>query len=155
MEPIDDLDYQIILLLGEDGRMPSAEMARRLEQPVRTIGYRLQRMQDQGTIQICPIVNPTAFGYKILADVLIETEAGKVLEVAEAAAELPQVSYVACAAGDRDVSVQVVAPTVDDLYRFITDTLHNIPGVRRTQTVLLPIKLKDVYEWQPPNPYRE
>ena len=152
METIDSLDYEIILLLAEDGRMTCTEMSRRLNQPARTIRYRLDRLLESHTLQVRPIVNPIAFGYTILADVLIETEAGRVLEVATAVSRLDEVSYVACATGDRDVSVQVLARSVDALYQFITDQLHPIPGVRRTQTVLLPIKLKDIYQWQPPNP---
>jgi len=155
MQTADHLDHQIIHLLNEDGRMASAEIARRLGQPARTIRYRLDRLFKNDIMQVCPILTPAAFGYEILADVLIETEAGQVLNVAQAAAALPQVSYVACATGDRDVSAQVVAATVDGLYRFITDVLHAIPGVRRTQTVLLPVKLKDIYQWLPPDPFAD
>jgi DNA-binding Lrp family transcriptional regulator len=153
MDVLDPLDYQIIELLAVDGRIPSAEIARRLHQPARTIRYRLERLLQNGILQIRPVINPAAFGYTILADVLIETEVGRVLEVATAVAQLNPVSYVACATGDRDVSIQVLAASVDALYQFITDQLHTVPGVRRTQTVLLPVKLKDVYQWQPPNPY--
>ncbi len=147
---MDSLDYQLLELLFEDGRMSSAEIARRLTQPVRTIRYRLDRLLQGGSVQIKPILNPADFGYEILADVLIETETGRVMQVAQTIARFPEVSYVACATGDRDVSAQVVARTVESLYQFITDVLHAVPGVRRTQTVLLPHKLKDVYEWQPP-----
>jgi Lrp/AsnC family transcriptional regulator, regulator for asnA, asnC and gidA len=147
---MDELDHEIIRLLQEDGRMQSAEMGRRLQQPVRTIRYRLKRLLENKTIKICTVVDPVQFGYNILADVLIETEAGEVFNVAKAAAALEEVSYVACATGDRDVSVQVLAPDIDQLYQFITNVLHKISGVRRTQTFLLPLKLKDVYSWYPP-----
>lgn len=150
---MDRLDHQLLELLFEDGRMSSAEMARRLGQPVRTIRYRLDRLLRDGSVQVRPIMNPVDFGYEILADVLIETETGRVMQVAQTIATLPEVSYVACATGDRDVSVQVVARTVESLYQFITDVLHAVPGVRRTQTVLLPHKLKDVYDWRPPGPH--
>lgn len=153
MDTIDALDYDMIALLAEDGRMSCTEMSRRLNQPARTIRYRLDRLLANNTIRVRPIINPAAFGYTILADVLIETEAGRVWEVATAVSQLEEVSYVACATGDRDVSIQVLAHSVDSLYQFITDRLHPIPGVRRTQTVLLPIKLKDIYQWQPPNPF--
>lgn len=153
MDTIDALDHEIIALLAVDGRMPCTEISRRLNQPARTIRYRLDRLLESSAVQVRPIVNPAAFGYTILADVLIETEVGRVLEVATAVSQLDDVSYVACATGDRDVSIQVLARSVDSLYQFITDQLHPIPGVRRTQTILLPIKLKDVYQWQPPNPY--
>ncbi len=149
----DLLDYQIMELLAEDGRMSSAEMARRLDLPVRTVRYRLDRLLKNDVVKVRPIVNPAAFGYAILADVLIETEAGKVFEVANTLSHLDMVSYVACATGDQDVSLQVVAKDVDSLYKFVTDKIHSVTGVRHTKTILLPVKLKDVYQWYPPNPY--
>ncbi|MBE7533382.1 MAG: Lrp/AsnC family transcriptional regulator [Ardenticatenaceae bacterium] len=153
MNILDALDYEIMALLAVDGRMSCTEMSRRLNQPARTIRHRMVRLLAGNVLHVRPIVNPAVFGYTILADVLIETEAGRVWEVATAVSQLNDVSYVACATGDRDVSVQVLARSVDSLYQFVTDKLHPIPGVRRTQTILLPIKLKDVYQWQPPNPY--
>jgi hypothetical protein len=34
---------------------------------------------------------------------------------------------------------------------FITDKLHQVPGLRRTRTVLMLQLLKDTYEWRPPS----
>lgn len=148
---IDNLDHQIIHLLLEDGRMECAAMARRLDVPARTVRYRLNRLLENDVVQVCAVVNPRAFGYRVVADVLIETEAGQTHDVAQATAELEHVSYVACSIGDRDVSIQVFARDTDELYSFVTDVIHNIPGVRRTRTHLLPVTLKDVYHWYPPN----
>lgn len=149
---LDALDRRIIRLLQEDGRMRCSEMARRLDQPERTIRYRLDRLLKNKVIHISAIVEPAAFGYHVLADVLIEADPGRALAVAQAAAELEQVSYAACSTGDRDVSIQVLARDTEDLYHFITEVVHAIPGVQRTETYLLPVKIKDVYQWYPPSP---
>jgi len=149
---LDALDYRIIYLLSEDGRMDCAEMARRLGQSARTIRYRLNRLIKNQVLQVSAIVEPAAFGYTVRADVVIETEPGQVLNVARAAAQLEQVSYAACSTGDRDVSIQVLAHDADELYHFVADVVHNIPGVRRTQTHLLPLRIKDVHQWRPPEP---
>jgi Lrp/AsnC family transcriptional regulator for asnA, asnC and gidA len=131
--------------------MSSAEIARRLgDIPTRTVGYRIVSLVEAGVIAIRAIVNPHRLGYHVLADVLIEVEPGHLRHVAEHAASFEEVSYVAYATGDRDVSVQVLARSNDELFEFVTEKLGTLPGVRRTQTHLLPLKVKDIDTWLPP-----
>ncbi len=151
MNNLDHTDRAIIALLNEDGRMPSAEIARRLrEVPSRTVSHRIDSLIERGIISIKAIVNPPALGYDVLADVFLEVEPGRVRAVADIVASFPQISYVACATGDSDVSVSVRVRNNAELFDFVTDQLSEIPGVRRTQTHLLPIKIKDIDSWLPP-----
>jgi len=148
---IDKIDQAIVDLLLEDGRMSSAEIARRIgDISERSVRYRIDRLIQEGVIRVSAIVNPKAVGLPVLADVFIEVEPGRVLEVARKMAEFAQVSYVACSTGDRDVSIQVYARDNEELYRFVTEVVGNVPGVRKTHTVLLPLILKDVYNWHIP-----
>jgi DNA-binding Lrp family transcriptional regulator len=66
-------------------------------------------------------------------------------------ANLPQVSYAACATGDTDVIISVRARNINELYDFVIETLGKIPGVRHTRTIPLPIKMKSVVRWMPPD----
>ena len=152
MDKLDRIDWEIIALLNKDGRMPSAEIARRLGNvSARTITNRIDALTRKGTINIRAIVNPEKFGYSVLADVFIEVEPGRVREVAERVAEFSQVSYVACATGDTDISISVRARSIEELFNFTTEKLGKIPGVRRTQSYLLPLKIKDLDTWLPPD----
>jgi len=148
---IDHIDRAIIYLLLEDGRMSSAEIARRIgDVSERSVRYRMERLIQEGVIHVTAIVNPKAVDFTVTADVFLEVEPGRVLEVARRMAEFACVSYVACSTGDRDVSIQVYARDNEELYRFVTEVVGNVPGVRKTHTVLLPLILKDVYDWQIP-----
>jgi Lrp/AsnC family transcriptional regulator for asnA, asnC and gidA len=149
---LDRIDREIIRLLNEDGRMSNAEIARRLDGvPPRSISYRVERLIARDIINVKAIVNPLALGYDVLADVLIEVEPGCVRKVADTVARFPQVSYVACATGETDVSVSLRVRSNEELFDFVTEQLGRIPSVRRTQTHLLPVKLKDIDTWLPPN----
>jgi DNA-binding Lrp family transcriptional regulator len=149
---LDKIDRKIIRLLNKDGRMSSAEIARRLGGvPPRTIRHRIEGLIARDIIAVRAIINPVALGYHVLADVLIEVEPGTVRKVAETVAGFPQVSYVACATGDTDVSISLRVRSNEALFDFVTEQLGIIPGVRRTQTHLLPAKLKDIDTWLPPN----
>lgn len=147
----DDFDWKIIALLNEDGRMPSAEIARKLgDVSARTITNRINGLIEHGIINIRAVVNPEKVGYGVMADVFVEVEPGRVREVAELAAELPQSSYVACATGETDVSISLRVRSIEELFNFVTEKLGKIPGVRRTQSFLLPVKIKDLDTWLPP-----
>ena len=51
MDGIDHTDRAIIALLNEDGRMSSAEIARRLRDvPSRTVSYRIDSLIERGII---------------------------------------------------------------------------------------------------------
>jgi Lrp/AsnC family transcriptional regulator for asnA, asnC and gidA len=150
MHTLDRIDRKIIRLLNKDGRMSSAEIARRLGGvPPRTISHRVEGLIACDTINVRAIVNPEALGYHVLVDVYIEVEPGCVRKVAETVARFPQVSYVACATGDADVSISLRVRSNEELFDFVTEQLGGIPGVRRTQTHLLPAKLKDMDSWLP------
>jgi Lrp/AsnC family transcriptional regulator for asnA, asnC and gidA len=151
MSEVDTLDRAIIALLMEDGRMSSAEIARRVGAiSERSVRYRVDRLLREGVIRVGAIVNPKAVGFPVVADVWLEIEPGHVLEVAHKMVELEETSFVACATGDRDISVQVYARNNEELYRFATEVLGNVPSVRKTNTILVPVVLKDVYDWLVP-----
>jgi Lrp/AsnC family transcriptional regulator for asnA, asnC and gidA len=148
----DEIDLRIVELLMEDGRMPAAEIARRIGGNIseRVVRYRIERMVAEKVIQIRPIVNPKVFGYTTVADVFLEVESDSILDVARKATEYDCVSYVACSIGETDVSVQVIAKDTAEVYRFVTEVIGKIPGVRKTTTSIVPVILKDVYEWRVP-----
>ncbi len=147
----DDFDWQIISLLNDDGRMPSAEIARILgDVSARTVTNRINSLTEHGIINVRAVVNPAMVGYGVMADVFVEVEPGQVREVAEIAAKFPQVSYLACSTGESDVSISLRVRSIEELFEFVTEKLGKIPGVRRTQSFLLPVKIKDLDTWLPP-----
>ena len=151
MYKIDKIDINIVNLLLEDGRMPASEIARQIDGiSERVVRYRIDRMVNEGVINISAIVKPQAFGLETYADVWMEVESDKILEVANKLTEYENVTYVACSIGETDVSIQVVSKGTAEIYRFVTEVVRKIPGVRRTVTSIVPIVLKDVYQWRVP-----
>jgi Lrp/AsnC family transcriptional regulator for asnA, asnC and gidA len=151
MSKIDKTDIQIVELLMQAGRMPAAEIARRIGGITeRIVRYRIERMIDEGLISISAIVHPKKLDYSVAADVLLEVETGHILEVARKLAEFDCISYVACSIGETDVSVQVLGKDATEIYRIVTEVIGKIPGVRKTTTSIVPVVLKDVYQWHIP-----
>jgi Lrp/AsnC family transcriptional regulator for asnA, asnC and gidA len=152
MFELDKIDIGIVNLLMKDGRLPAAEIARKIGGiSERAIRYRIEKMVQEEVIRISAIVNPKAIGFAIVADVMLEVEADSIREVAKKVSQYPCVSYVAYAIGDTDVSVQMIARDNNDVYTFVTEVIGKIPGVRKTTTMIVPQVLKDVYQWQIPD----
>ncbi|MBI3739086.1 MAG: Lrp/AsnC family transcriptional regulator [Chloroflexi bacterium] len=131
--------------------MSASEIARRISDiSERAVRYRIDRMVEEGVIQISAVVNPEAFGLTINADAWLEVESDHILEVAKKLATFDNVRYVACGIGENDISIQLVAKDTAEIYHFITEVVRKIPGVRKTTTSIVPIILKDVYQWRVP-----
>jgi Lrp/AsnC family transcriptional regulator for asnA, asnC and gidA len=149
---LDTTDRQIIQLLLKDGRMSNAEIARQIKGgSERLVRYRIDRLRKEKIIQISAIVNPIAIGFSLIADVWVEVEAGQAVKVAKKLAELDRARYVSFSTGGmKDVTVQIVAHDLEEMYEYITEVIGNLPGVQKTQTMLIPGVLKDVGDWMPP-----
>ncbi len=151
MYEFDKIDIKIVNLLLEDGRMPASEIARRIDGiSERAVRYRIDRMIEEGAIQISAVVSPEAFGLTIKADVWIEVESDRILGVAKKLTTYDNVTYVACGIGQNDISIQLVARDTAEVYHFVTEVVRKVPGVRKTTTSIVPIVLKDVYQWRVP-----
>jgi len=152
MHKPDGLDWQIIKLLMADGRLSSADISRQLgDVSPRTVTNRIETLIEDGIINIRSIVNPESIGYCVLADVFIEVEPGELRNVAGVLSDYPQISYIALATGDTDIIISVRAKEIDELYNFVIETIGKIPGVRHTKTFPLPLNIKDITTWLPPD----
>ncbi len=149
MYEFDKTDIKIVNFLLEDGRMTASEIARRVKNiSERAVRYRIDRMIEEGAIQITGVVSPQAFGLTVNADVWLEVESDQILDVAKKLTKYDNVTYVACSIGQNDISIQLVAKDTTEVYRFTTEVVRKIPGVRKTTTSIVPIILKNVYQWR-------
>ncbi len=151
MPEIDKIDKEIADLLLDDGRMSCAEIARQIGGVTeRVVRYRLDRLIEQDIIRISAVPNPARLGYSVVADVKVMVEAGRVLPVARKLAEYENVTYVGCSIGEGDIGIQIVSPSNQELYEFVTDVVGNVEGVTKTTTMIVPVILKDIYRWSIP-----
>jgi len=114
------------------------------------VRHRIKKLLRDGIISITAVVDPKAVGYPIMADVLIETDVSEIPVVAQRLSKRDHVTYASCATGESDISIQVVARSVDDLYRILQQEIYQMPGVSRARTYLLPLALKFTYNWKIP-----
>jgi Lrp/AsnC family transcriptional regulator, regulator for asnA, asnC and gidA len=144
----DQLDRCIIHLLQRDGRMSSADVARRLAISERTVRNRIKRLVDDGAIHLTAVVKHQRFGYETAVDIFCEVDIARMDEIGRALGAIPEINYIAYSTGDQDISLQALLASSEAVYPFV-QKLASIPGIRRTRTVLVPRILKNTYEWIP------
>ena len=149
---IDPIDARIVKLLQEDGRMSSTEIVRRMgDVTERVVRHRIKRLVEDQVIHIGAVVNPSAIGFTVTADVWVETDASATTDVASALTRLEQVSYISYSTGDRNISMQMHATDLTELHHIVTEIINQTPGVRRTTITLIPVTLKDIHQWEIPS----
>jgi DNA-binding Lrp family transcriptional regulator/predicted transcriptional regulator len=131
---LDTLDRQIIVLLQRDGRTPNVEIARELGVAEGTVRKRLERLTDSGIIHVTAVPNPSVLTAATPIFVGVEVEMPRLEEVATTLAAMPEVLRVAVVAGEYDIMIEAVLPSMDRLLPFLRDRVATIPGVKHTAT---------------------
>ena len=129
---ITDKDRALLALLGENARMPVAELARRLGLSRTTVQARIERLEADGVIAGYGLrLADSYLSSMVRAHVLI-TIAPKSLPVVTASlAAIKEVTALHSVSGSFDLIAILTAPSIADLDRLI-DRIGESDGVERT-----------------------
>ena len=131
---MDELDGKIIKLLQVDGRASNARIARDVGVSEGTVRRRLRHLIQGDVIRVIAVPNLEQMGYGTAALVGLQTDPGRVDEVAEAMSKLEEAHYVAITTGAFDIFSWVGLESPEKLGVFLRSKVGTIPGVRRTET---------------------
>ena len=146
-EDISELDKRIIEHLQQDGRRPFTQIAADLGVSEAAVRARTNRLIERGILQIVGVTDPLKLGFQQQALIGIRCESAKLIEVAEAVAEFPEVDYVVITAGTYDLLIETVCEDNDALLSFLADRLRRIDGIRETETFVYLKMMKQTYQW--------
>jgi len=146
-EDVSELDKRIIEHLQEDGRRPYTQIAAELGVSEAAIRARTNRLVERGILQIVGVTDPLKLGFHQMAMVGVRCERDRLVQVAEAVAEMPEVDYVVITAGTYDILIETVCEDNEALLRFLAERLRTIDGVRETETFVYLRMVKQTYQW--------
>src|SRR5438270_9922344 len=90
---LDAIDHHIIDELIAKGRLPLAELGRRVNLSPPAVAERVRRLEQSRVITgYHAEVDPRALGYQLAAIVRVKPAAGQLRKIAELAAEIPQIT---------------------------------------------------------------
>ena len=134
--PLDELDFSILSFLQKDGRMSFTVIAEQLNVSIGTVRTRVNKLIEEGTINIIGRVNPEKVGFRAYAHIAVFVRPATLKEkVAQKIAKLPEVSFLAMTSGDYDLEVDVMCRDNEHLVQFVDD-ISKIEGVYQTKTTL-------------------
>ncbi|MCC6047347.1 MAG: Lrp/AsnC family transcriptional regulator [Desulfurococcaceae archaeon] len=129
MVSLDDKDRAIIALLAKNARVTITSIARDLKISDVAVKKRIEKLERRGIILGYRIaVNPRALGYETVAIVGVNTEPGRVIEVADALAKRPDTTFVAVTSGDHEVLAEIWARDTKDMMAKIKE-IESLSGV--------------------------
>jgi Lrp/AsnC family transcriptional regulator for asnA, asnC and gidA len=136
---LDALDNEIIRLLTENGRMPIGEMVKKLNVTYPTIRHRISILEKNGILKVSGLIDPDKHPKMITALVAMNIRSdGKLDEILDKIADLPNVVWAAVVAGRYDIIAEVVcAEGKDELYQFTTQSILKMGNAIRSETFIL------------------
>ncbi|GAA4412043.1 Lrp/AsnC family transcriptional regulator [Fodinibacter luteus] len=139
--PLDAVDRLLVELLAQDGRMPNAELARRVGLAESTCAGRVKALRDAGVVRaVRAEIDLAAVGRPMEAMVALRFT-GHARESMDSfrdrVASIPGVVAAYHVAGADDFLVHISGATANDLRDLVLDHLTSVEGVAHAQTSLI------------------
>jgi Lrp/AsnC family transcriptional regulator for asnA, asnC and gidA len=141
---VDDVNKAIIEPLQEDGRRPYSTIAKAIGLSEAAVRQRVQKLIDNGVVQIVAVTDPMQIGFARQAMIAISAT-GNVETIADQLAKIDEVEYIVVTAGSVDLLVEVVVEDDAHLLRNVTGRIRTIEGVTRTESFLYLNLVKQTY----------
>ena len=133
---MDDLDRNILGLLGADARMSVATLARRLKVARSTIQARLERLETSGIIAGYTLkLGEEARQGRLRASVLLTIEPRAQAGILSRLKSFPEVERVFTTSGRFDLLMQLAAPNTQVLDQ-VLDQIGALTGVKSSESLI-------------------
>lgn len=135
--PISPADDQLLSLLRENARAPTADIARRLGLSRTTVQNRIARLERQGVIRGYTVrVDEELEHSRIRAHILITLRSRQMTAVVRALRAMPEVRVLYSISGGHDLIALATTSTVAEM-DVLTDRIGALEGVDRTNTSII------------------
>lgn len=138
---LDAIDRAILQVLQADGKLSNVDLAERVHLSPSACLRRVKALEDSGVIaQYVALVNPKAVGQPGTSYTIVNLE--KLTQAAMAAFEqavkdAPEILDCFYVAGTNDYLIRFTYRDAADLERFHTELLERLPGVVRSNSMLV------------------
>ena len=137
----DAIDRAILDQLQQDGKLSNVELAQRVHLSPSACLRRVKQLEESGVIaQYAALLNPKAVGQHGTSFTIINLESmtTALLEAFEQAVrDEPQILDCYYLTGSNDYMIRFTYRDAEDLERFHTQVLMRLPGVERSNSMLV------------------
>jgi Lrp/AsnC family leucine-responsive transcriptional regulator len=142
---LDPIDYKLLDLLQQDGRMTQLDMAAEVGLSQPAVAERMRKLEQEGFILgYAARVDGKKLGKDITAFIGVRIEHPKYnAGFGNKILEIPDVLECHRITGPDSYLLKVVTEDTESLDRLISDLLRHIPGVTRTLTTVVTSSIKE------------
>jgi Lrp/AsnC family transcriptional regulator, leucine-responsive regulatory protein len=138
---LDAIDRAILNELQAQGRLSNQELAQRVHLSPSACLRRVKALEDSGVIsQYVALVNPRAVGRHGISYTIINLESMNTAQLEafeQAARDQPEILDCFYVAGSNDYLIRFAYRDAEDLERFHAEVLMHLPGVARSNSMLV------------------
>ena len=138
---LDAIDRAILAELQADARLTNVQLAQRVHLSPSACLRRVKQLEESGVIaQYVALLNPRAVGAHGTSYTIINLESmsnGLLEAFEQAVRDEPQILDCYYVAGANDYLIRFAYRDAEDLERFHTDVLMRLPGVERSNSMLV------------------
>jgi Lrp/AsnC family leucine-responsive transcriptional regulator len=144
---LDDIDRKLLGLLQENGRTPFAELGKAVGLSISSANERVRKLHDRGVIEgVYSALSPSALRLDLLAFVFVgwtdPATQEPFLRHAAAEASILECHHVT---GQWNALLKIRTRTPRDLELFLNGIVKSIPGVQRTETLIVMSSAKETF----------
>jgi DNA-binding Lrp family transcriptional regulator len=140
---LDDVDVRILGILITDSRLSSRQIAKKCGISIGTVLSHVKRMEAEGVIKgYTVLLDQEKLGYELTVMTEITVSKGRLLEIENEIARLPNVCCVYDLTGLSDAAIIAKFKTREDLSKF-TKKLLSLPYIERTNTHVVLTTVKE------------
>jgi Lrp/AsnC family transcriptional regulator, leucine-responsive regulatory protein len=138
---LDSIDRAILTELQSEGRISNQELAARVHLSPSACLRRVKALEDSQVIaQYVALVNPRAVGKHGISYTIINLESMNTPQLAafeQAVRDQPEILDCFYVAGSNDYLIRFAYRDAEDLERFHSEVLMHLPGVARSNSLLV------------------
>jgi Lrp/AsnC family transcriptional regulator, regulator for asnA, asnC and gidA len=141
---LDRISAAIVDSMRSDGRKPYAAIAKEVGVSEATVRQRVQRLIEQGHMQVVTVTNPLSRGH--YTSMLLVKADGDIEKISQKLSALPEVTFAVAVAGVHDIVIEVTCRNGEHLLSVINDSIRTIDEVSAVETLVYLKLLKLSYE---------
>jgi DNA-binding Lrp family transcriptional regulator len=140
---LDETDVKVLKALTEDARLSSRQIAKKCQISVGTALARIKKMEEDGVIKgYTALLDQEKLGYELTVVTEITVSKGRLLEMENEIARIPNVCSVYDLTGMSDAAIIAKFKNREELSKF-TKRLLSLPYVERTNTHVVLTTIKE------------
>jgi DNA-binding Lrp family transcriptional regulator len=140
---LDETDVKILKVLLSDSRLSSRQIAKQCDISIGTVLSRIRKMEHEGIITgYTALLDQEKLGYELTVVTEITVSKGRLLEMENEIARIPNVCGVYDLTGLSDAAIIAKFKNREDLSKF-TKKLLSLPFVERTNTHVVLTTVKE------------